>query len=68
MKGDTILLRQAHPKFVDEGQLTSQAFVPFPDGSHPVRAAEHYRNVLQTSCIELCNGIRSGAMESVDNT
>ncbi len=30
MTDNTILLRQAHPRFVDEGQLTSQAFVPFP--------------------------------------
>jgi hypothetical protein len=30
MTGDTILLRQAHPKFVSEGKVTSQAFVPFP--------------------------------------
>ncbi len=30
MTDETILLRQAHPKFVSEGQVTSQAFVPFP--------------------------------------
>lgn len=30
MTDETVLLRQAHPKFVSEGQVTSQAFVPFP--------------------------------------
>lgn len=56
MKGDTILLRQAHPKFVDEGQLTSQAFVPFPkddaklsvyDGEQ-ISAAESHRHYTET--------------------
>jgi hypothetical protein len=28
MKPETTLLRQVHPNFIQEGQLTSQAFVP----------------------------------------
>ncbi len=30
MTDDTILLRQVHPSFADNGIPTSQAFVPFP--------------------------------------
>lgn len=54
---ETILLRQVHPNFVQEGQLSSQAFFPFPkdkgrlsvyDGDR-ITAAEshdHYTEVL----------------------
>jgi hypothetical protein len=30
MSPETLLLRQVHPAFIPEGQLTSQAFMPFP--------------------------------------
>jgi len=30
MSPETVLLRQVHPAFIPEGQLTSQAFMPFP--------------------------------------
>lgn len=30
MKDETILLRQGHPSFVEDGETTSQAFFPFP--------------------------------------
>lgn len=58
MSPETILLRQVHPLFIPEGQLTSQAFVPFPkDDGKPsvydgdqISAADshkHYTTVLQ---------------------
>jgi hypothetical protein len=56
MTDETILLRQAHPKFVSEGQVTSQAFVPFPkddaklsdyDGDQ-IRAEESHRHYTET--------------------
>lgn len=58
MTDETILLRQAHPKFVHEGQLTSQAFVPFPkddgklsvyDGDQisAVESHHHYTETLK---------------------
>ena len=30
MTGDTLLLRQIHPSFVQDGRVTSQAFRPTP--------------------------------------
>lgn len=30
MNSDTTLFRQVHPNFIPDGQLSSQAFVPFP--------------------------------------
>lgn len=30
MTPQTVLLRQVHPSFIPDGQLTSQAFMPFP--------------------------------------
>ena len=57
MKPETILLRQVHPDFIPDGQLTSQAFMPFPkdqgkpsvyDGDQ-ISASEshkHYTEVL----------------------
>lgn len=30
MNSHTLLLRQVHPNFIAEGQVSSQAFVPFP--------------------------------------
>jgi len=62
MTPETILLRQAHPNFVQDGQLSSQAFFPFPkdknrlsvyDGDQ-ISAADshhHYVTVLRNqSC------------------
>jgi len=57
MNAETLLLRQVHPDFIPDGQLTSQAFMPFPkdkgklsvyDGDQ-ISAAEshqHYTQVL----------------------
>lgn len=53
MNDQTLLFRQAHPNFVVEGMLTSQAFTPFPkdqgnlsvyDGNQvsPQEAYRHY--------------------------
>jgi len=62
MTPKTILLRQAHPNFVPDGQLSSQAFFPFPkDNGHlsvydgdqisAGEAFQHYVNVLHNqSC------------------
>lgn len=58
MTNDTILLRQAHPAFVENDQLTSQAFFPFPKDKNKLSvddadlttaeaAFEHYTKVLQ---------------------
>lgn len=67
MNADTLLLRQAHPQFAPGGQLTSQAFVPFPkddgllsvDDGDLIGAADaygHYTGVL---------GLRSNGVWSV---
>lgn len=62
MTPETVLLRQVHPNFVTDGQLSSQAFFPFPkDKNHlsvydgdqisAVDAYDHYVNVLSNqSC------------------
>jgi hypothetical protein len=56
MNSDTTLFRQIHPKFIPDGQMTSQAFVPFPqdnaklsvyDGDQ-ISAAEAYRHYTET--------------------
>ena len=60
MNPETTLLRQAHPNFVDAGQLTSQAFMPFPKDegkpsvydSDQISAADsykHYTEVLKNA-------------------
>jgi len=57
MNDETLLLRQVHPAFIESGQLTSQAFVPFPkdkgklsvyDGDQisASEAHKHYTEVL----------------------
>ena len=64
MKPETILLRQAHPNFVVEGKLTSQAFYPFPkddkklsvyDGDQitPADSFQHFTQILgnQSICV-----------------
>jgi hypothetical protein len=52
MTNETTLLRQVHPSFIPDGQMTSQAFMPFPrddsklsvyDGDH-VSAGESYQH------------------------
>uniref|UniRef100_Q3APY7 Uncharacterized protein n=1 Tax=Chlorobium chlorochromatii (strain CaD3) TaxID=340177 RepID=Q3APY7_CHLCH len=62
MKELSLLLRQIHPNFVQDGHLSSQAFRPTPkdeqqlsvyDGDMilPLDAWEHYNNILGlTSC------------------
>ena len=62
MTPETVLLRQVHPNFAPDGQLSSQAFFPFPkDKNHlsvydgdqisAVDAYDHYVNVLRNqSC------------------
>ncbi len=56
MTDKTVLLRQVHPAFVPAGQMTSQAFMPFPkddeklsvyDGDQ-IGAAESYRHYTET--------------------
>lgn len=57
MKIDSLLLRQIHPNFFPSGQLSSQAFLPFPkdegrlsvyDGKliSPAQSFEHYTQKL----------------------
>ena len=55
MTPDTLLLRQAHPNFIKEDWVTSQAFIPFPkdkgllsvyDGDQ-ITAAESHRHYTQ---------------------
>lgn len=55
MNSETLLLRQAHPNFVKDNLVTSQAFVPFPkDGGllsvydgEQVSALDSYRHFTQ---------------------
>jgi hypothetical protein len=56
MNSETTLLRQVHPHFIQEGQLSSQAFIPFPrddgkvsvyDGDQ-ISADESYRHFTET--------------------
>lgn len=56
MTDQTILLRQAHPRFISEGTLTSQVFMPFPKDreklsvydADQIRAVEAYRHYTET--------------------
>jgi hypothetical protein len=67
--GDTLLLRQIHPGFVQQGRVTSQAFRPTPkdqnrlsayDGDRidPPAAWRHYTSVL---------GLESAGVMAVSN-
>ena len=56
MRPETILLRQVHPNFFPSGQLSSQAFLPFPkddgklstyDGAQ-ISASDSHRHYTQT--------------------
>ena len=73
MNADTLLLRQAHPQFAPGGQLTSQAFVPFPkddgllsvDDGDLISAAEahaYYTGVLELES----NGVWSVSKKESD--
>jgi hypothetical protein len=57
MNNETVLLRQVHPDFIPNGELTSQAFMPFPkdegkpsvyDGDQisPADAHKHFTETL----------------------
>lgn len=57
MKDDTLLLRQIHPSFIQDGKVTSQAFSPTPkddkklsvyDGDliSPLESHAHFTSVL----------------------
>lgn len=73
MRAGTLLHRQVHPHFVVDGQLTSQAFLPFPkdggelsvyDGSLGSAASsyKHYTEVLKCESI----GVYSVSKEEAD--
>lgn len=60
MNDNTLLLRQVHPSFFPEGEVSSQAFIPFPkddgklsvyDGDQ-IDARESYRHYVE-------NGLKS---------
>lgn len=57
MNGQTVLLRQVHPDFIQRGRVTSQAFRPTPKDEHklstydgdqiePQPAYQHYTDTL----------------------
>jgi hypothetical protein len=59
MQSDTLLLRQIHPGFIQNGRVTSQAFRPTPkdkkklsvydgDKIDPEAAYRHYTEELRT--------------------
>lgn len=59
MTPDTLLLRQIHPSFVQQGRVTSQAFRPTPkdenllsvdDGDRVAPAAAHARFIATPNC------------------
>lgn len=62
MTPETILLRQVHPNFVPNGELSSQAFFPFPkddgklsvydgDQINPGESHRHYLSVMQKESV-----------------
>lgn len=62
MTPETILLRQLNPNFVPDGELTSQAFFPFPkddgklsvydgDKISPPDSHRHYTGVIQKESV-----------------
>ena len=62
MNSETLLLRQIHPTFIQQGRVTSQAFRPTPkdemklsvyDGDQisPEDAFEHFTSVLQQQSV-----------------
>lgn len=71
----TVLLRQVHPNFIPAGELSSQAFLPFPkddgklsvyDGDQITAEAslQHYTQVQQLSSHSVW-GITSGEVSGV---
>jgi hypothetical protein len=62
MNADTLLLRQAHPQFVPDGQISSQAFFPFPkddgllsvDDGDQITAAQAYLYYTTKLNLESC--------------
>lgn len=62
MNPETQLLRQAHPQFVPNGQITSQVFFPFPkddgllsvDDGDQVTAEAAYQNYTGNLVLESC--------------
>ena len=60
MNSETMLLRQVHPEFIPGGQLSSQAFMPFPkdegkpsvyDGDQ-ISASESYQHYTEVLCLK----------------
>jgi hypothetical protein len=62
MNGDTLLLRQVHPSFIQQGRVTSQAFRPTPkdqnklsmydgDQIEPEPAYVHYIETLKFASV-----------------
>jgi len=60
MNPATTLFRQVHPDFIRDGQLSSQAFMPFPkdegklsvyDGDQ-ISASESYRHYTESMCLK----------------
>jgi hypothetical protein len=82
MTPSTVLLRQIHPKFYPNGELTSQAFLPFPKDhgkpsvydSDQISAADafiHYTTVLNNQSSSVwgvdCNEVISAGLTSEAN-
>ena len=79
MNPTTTLFRQVHPDFIPDGQLSSQAFVPFPkdngkvsvyDGDR-ITAAESYHHYTEVLGFEsdsvwgvTCDEVTSAGLES----
>ncbi len=68
MNDNTLLLRQIHPSFIQNGRVTSQAFTPTPKDNHQLStydgdqisaaaAYDHYTSQLQ------CRSIRVYAVQ-----
>ena len=82
MNSATILLRQVHPNFYPNGELTSQAFFPFPkdDGKVSVydndqidaaSSYEHYTKVLNYKSSSVwgitCDEVSRNGLESISD-
>lgn len=78
MTPDTVLLRQAHPNFMEGDLPTSQVFYPFPkdenklsvydgDQTSAEESHHHYTTVLGNSSHSVW-GIAHGEAESADTT
>ena len=82
MSPSTVLLRQIHPNFYPNGELTSQAFLPFPkdhgkpsvyDGDQisPADAFAHYTIILKNESCSVwgvaCEEVQGVGLSSVSN-